>query len=38
MSKIAVKTFKNTNDFELEYFEICDEEKLLPCLRKNKLK
>ncbi len=38
ISKIAAKTFKNTNNFELEYFEICDEEKLLPCLRKNKLK
>ena len=38
ISKIAEKNFKNNNDFELEYFEICDEEKLLPCLRKNKTK
>jgi pantoate--beta-alanine ligase len=38
ISKIAAKNFKNNNDFKLEYFEICDEEKLLPCLRKNKTK
>jgi pantoate--beta-alanine ligase len=36
--KFATKKFKTINDFELEYFEICDEEKLLPCLRKNKTK
>ena len=38
ISILANKTFKNNPLFELEYFEICDEEKLLPCLRKNKLK
>ncbi len=38
VSFLAEKKFKNNPNFELEYFEICDEEKLLPCLRKNKLK
>lgn len=38
VSKFIIKAFKNINEFELEYFEICDEEKLLPCLKKNKLK
>lgn len=38
ISKLAKEKFKNINEFKLEYFEICDEEKLLPCLRKNKKK
>lgn len=36
--KIAKKTFEENPTFELEYFEISDEDKLLPCLRKNKSK
>jgi len=35
---LAKKTFQTNPYFELEYFEISDEEKLLPCLRKNKSK
>lgn len=38
ITKFAEETFKKNKEFELEYFEICDEEKLLPCLKKNKLK
>ncbi|WP_320815999.1 pantoate--beta-alanine ligase [Flavobacterium sp.] len=38
VSKFVIESFKNINKFDLEYFEICDEEKLLPCLKKNKLK
>ena len=37
VTKLVIEIFKK-NAFELEYFEICDEEKLLPCLRKSKLK
>ena len=32
------KTFENNPDFNLEYFQIADEETLLPCVRKNKNK
>lgn len=38
VSKIVEKKFKNYDEFKLEYFEICDEEKLLPCKRKIKTK
>ena len=34
----AVKTFKNQSMFELEYFEIADEQTLLTCKRKSKNK
>ncbi|MFN9112048.1 MAG: pantoate--beta-alanine ligase, partial [Bacteroidota bacterium] len=30
--------FKNNKNFELEYFQIADENRLLPCKRKNKNK
>jgi pantoate--beta-alanine ligase len=32
------KLFKKNTSFELEYFQIADEMRLLPCLRKNKTK
>jgi pantoate--beta-alanine ligase len=32
------KSLKKNSSFELEYFQIADEETLLPCLRKNKNK
>ncbi|MEQ3691007.1 MAG: pantoate--beta-alanine ligase [Flavobacterium sp.] len=38
VTKFAMKNFKNISEFKLEYFEICDEEKLLPCIKKNKTK
>ncbi|TGD57569.1 pantoate--beta-alanine ligase [Flavobacterium humi] len=34
----VTKTFQKQTMFELEYFEIADEETLLPCLRKSKTK
>lgn len=34
----VTKTFEKQSLFELEYFEIADEETLLPCKRKNKSK
>jgi pantoate--beta-alanine ligase len=36
VSEFVSKTFKKNTLFELEYFEIADEEKLLTCFRKNK--
>jgi pantoate--beta-alanine ligase len=38
LNNFVVKTFKQQNMFELEYFQITDEETLLPCQRKNKSK
>jgi pantoate--beta-alanine ligase len=37
ISKLGTKTFENIL-FELEYFEIADEETLKSCLKKNKNK
>ena len=34
----VIKTFKNQSMFELEYFEIADEQTLLTCKRKSKTK
>lgn len=34
----VTKTFKKQKMFELEYFEIADEDTLLPCIRKSKAK
>jgi len=36
--EFVVNKFKENPRFELEYFQIADEEKLLPCVRKNKNK
>jgi pantoate--beta-alanine ligase len=38
VTKWVIKTFKKQSMFELEYFEIADEETLLTCKRKNKNK
>jgi pantoate--beta-alanine ligase len=38
VSEFVSKTFKKNTLFELEYFEIADEETLLTCVRKNKHK
>ncbi|MFM9988850.1 pantoate--beta-alanine ligase [Flavobacterium sp.] len=38
VTKWVIKTFKKQSVFELEYFEIADEETLLTCKRKNKNK
>ncbi|MEO8235832.1 MAG: pantoate--beta-alanine ligase [Flavobacterium sp.] len=38
VTKWVIKTFKKQSLFELEYFEIADEETLLTCKRKNKNK
>ena len=38
VTKWVEKTFAKQNRFELEYFQIADEDTLLPCLRKNKNK
>ena len=38
VTKWVTKTFKNQSTFELEYFEIADEETLLTCKRKSKSK
>lgn len=38
IEKRIAATFKKEKDFTLEYFEICDEETLLPCKRKSKKK
>ena len=38
VSDFVTKTFKKHPDFELEYFEIADENALLTCKRKNKNK
>ena len=35
---IFKKSFEKNPDFKLEYFQIADEDTLLPCLRKNKNK
>jgi pantoate--beta-alanine ligase len=36
--KWVQKSFEKNSNFKLEYFQIADEEKLLPCMRKNKTK
>jgi pantoate--beta-alanine ligase len=36
--RIIEEKFKKEKDFTFEYFEICDETNLLPCLRKSKNK
>lgn len=36
VSAFVLEVFKNNPDFELEYFEIAEEDTLLPCLMKNK--
>lgn len=38
VSNFVFKTFQNSADFKLEYFEIADEATLLPCIRKSKSK
>ncbi|MBC7846977.1 MAG: pantoate--beta-alanine ligase [Flavobacterium sp.] len=38
VSNWVQKSFENNPDFKLEYFQIADEDTLLPCLRKNKNK
>jgi pantoate--beta-alanine ligase len=38
VSEFVKKTFEKTPNFELEYFQIADEDTLLPCIRKNKTK
>ena len=38
VTKWVIKTFKNQSIFELEYFEIADEQTLLTCKRKSKNK
>ncbi|WP_143392587.1 pantoate--beta-alanine ligase, partial [Flavobacterium psychrophilum] len=38
VTKWVTKTFENQSMFELEYFEITDEQTLLTCKRKNKNK
>lgn len=38
VTKWVKKTFEKNPTFELEYFQIADEDTLLPCLRKNKNK
>ena len=38
VTKWVIKTFKNQSVFELEYFEIADEQTLLTCKRKSKNK
>lgn len=36
ITKWVQKTFEKNPDFKLDYFQIADEDTLLPCLRKNK--
>lgn len=36
VSKWVEQSFEKNHDFKLEYFQIAEETKLLPCLRKNK--
>ncbi len=36
ITKWVQKTFEKNPDFKLDYFQIADEARLLPCLRKNK--
>ena len=38
VSKWVYNEFEKNADFKLEYFQIADESRLLPCLRKNKNK
>lgn len=38
VSDWVVKKFENNKEFELEYFQIADEERLLPCIKKSKNK
>ena len=38
VSAFVSKTFENYSNFELEYFQIADEDTLLPCKRKSKNK
>jgi pantoate--beta-alanine ligase len=38
LTEFVTQTFKKHPNFELEYFQIADEETLLPCIRKNKSK
>lgn len=38
VSNWVASEFKKNKNFELEYFEIADEDQLLPCIRKNKSK
>ena len=38
VTKFVVKTFENTKNIDLEYFQIADESTLLTCVRKNKTK
>lgn len=38
ITKWVQKTFEKNPDFKLDYFQIADEDTLLPCLRKNKNK
>ncbi|MCZ8196352.1 MAG: pantoate--beta-alanine ligase [Flavobacterium sp.] len=38
VSDWVAKRFENNKEFELEYFQIADEERLLPCIKKSKNK
>jgi pantoate--beta-alanine ligase len=38
VSDWVVKKFENNKEFELEYFQIADEERLLTCIKKSKKK
>jgi len=38
VTEFVITTFEKTPNFELEYFQIADEDTLLPCIRKSKTK